>query len=136
VPLGGLPAGVAEEARRQVEYLPPLDSGDRPAGQPGPAPAGSCRTFRSGFATRASVEPACPSCPPGLRPVLLRSDFGAGLPGPSPDGGLDEFRGLCLSRASSSAIRCPARPSSASASASSPRSETTSAASTSYGGGS
>ena len=49
---------------------------------------------------------------------------------PSPDGGIDEFRDVFLSRFSSSAIHSLARPSSATASASSPRSDTTSAAST------
>ena len=63
--------------------------------------------------TAASVEPSCPCCAPGLRPLLFRSDRrGAGLPSPSLDGGLDEFRGVCVSRASSSAIRSRATASS------------------------
>ena len=71
------------------------------------------------------------------RPALLffRNDRGAGLASPSLDGGLEEFRGVCLSRASSSAIRSSARSSSARVSASSARSDTTSAASTPSGGG-
>ncbi|HEX9542299.1 MAG TPA: hypothetical protein VGA04_29590 [Streptosporangiaceae bacterium] len=109
-----------------------------------PQAAGSCRSSRSGRATRARVVPLCPSCPPGLRPVFFRSDRcrGVGLPNPSLEGGFEEFRGVCPSRASSSAIRscaCPSSarvsPSAARASASSPRNETTSAAITSYGGG-
>ena len=105
--------------------------------QPGP-----CRTSRSGLATCASVVPLCPSCPPGLRPLLFRSDRGrgAGLASPSLDGGQEEF---CFSRASSPAIRSRACASSAvacasaaAAPASSRRSDATSPASTSYGGGS
>ena len=104
-----------------------------------PQQAGSWRSSRSGLATCASVEPSCPSCPPGLRPLLFRSDRrGGGLSSPSLDGGLDEFRGVCLSRASSSAIRSracasstAARASAACDPASSARSEATSAASTS-----
>ena len=67
-----------------------------------------------------------PSCPPGLRPVFFRSDRdrGGGFANPSPDGGMEEFRDVFLSRSSSSVIRSCAR-------ASSPRSDTTSAASTS-----
>jgi hypothetical protein len=39
-----------------------------------------------------SVDPGCPGCPPGLRPLLCRNDFGAGLAnGESVDGGFDEF---------------------------------------------
>jgi hypothetical protein len=41
--------------------------------------------------TWASVWPRCPFCPPGLRPLLPRNDFGAGLASPSDDGGLEEF---------------------------------------------
>jgi len=72
-----------------------------------------------------------PSCPPGLRPVFFRSDRdrGGGFANPSPDGGMEEFRDVFLSRSSSSVIRARAR-------ASSSRSATTSAASTSYDGGS
>jgi hypothetical protein len=104
-----------------------------------PQQPGSWPTSRSGRATCASVVPLCPSCPPGLRPLRLRSDrgLGAGLPSPSLDGGVEEFRGFCRSRASSSAIRSRACASSAracssapAASASSWRSDATSAAST------
>jgi uncharacterized protein (DUF1697 family) len=43
------------------------------------------------------VLPSWPSCPPGLRPLLFRSDRGrgSGLSSPSLDGGLDEVRGVC-----------------------------------------
>ena len=106
-----------------------------------PQRAGSCRTSRSGLATCASVRPSCPSCPPGVRPLFLRSDRGAGLPSPSLDGGFEEFRDVFFSRASSSAIRSRACPSSArvsssapEASASSRRSDATSPAITSCGG--
>jgi hypothetical protein len=54
-----------------------------------------------------------PACPPGLRPLRLRSDFGAGLTNPSELGGFEEFFDVCPSRASSSAIRACALPSSA-----------------------
>src|SRR6266566_7022092 len=105
-----------------------------------PHQRGSWRTSRSGRATCASVVPSCPSCPPGLRPLFFRSDRGrgGGLSSPSLDGGFEEFRGVCLSRASSSAIRSracisslSARASAACDSASSARSEATTAASTS-----
>ena len=103
-----------------------------------PHQAGSCRNSRSGRVACASVLPSCPSCPPGLRPVFFRSDRGDGLPSPSLDGGREELRGVCLSRASSSAIRSRACASSSTARAraacdpaSSARSEATKAASTS-----
>ena len=107
-----------------------------------PQQPGSWRASRSGRATCASVVPTCPSCPPGLRPLFFRSDRGrGGLSSPSLDGGLEEFRGVCLSRASSSAIRSRACASSSSARASaacdcasSPRSAVTSAASASSPG--
>jgi hypothetical protein len=81
---------------------------------------------------QASAVPAglgWPSCPPGLRPVFFRSDRdrGGGFADPSPDGGMEEFRDVFLSRSSSPVIRSRA---------SSPRSDTTSAASTSQDGGS
>jgi hypothetical protein len=39
-----------------------------------------------------SVDPGCPGCPPGRRPLLRRNDFGAGLVnGESVDGGFDEL---------------------------------------------
>lgn len=44
-----------------------------------PQPPGSWRISRSGLATCASVVPLCPSCPPGLRPLRLRSDRGLGV---------------------------------------------------------
>ena len=37
------------------------------------------RSTSSGSATMDSVDPGCPGCPPGLRPLLRRNDFGAGL---------------------------------------------------------
>jgi hypothetical protein len=59
----------------------------KPAPQPAHGP-GSCRTVESGSATCDSVDPGCPDCPPGLRPLLPRNDFGAGLTnGESDDGG-------------------------------------------------
>ena len=44
-----------------------------------------------------------PSCPAGLRPLLVRNDRGAGLASPSLDGGFEEFRGVCLPRLCNSA---------------------------------
>ena len=44
----------------------------------------------SGLATRLSVVPACPACPPGLRPLDGRHDLGF-LANPSDDGGLLEW---------------------------------------------
>ena len=60
------------------------------------------------------------------RPVFFRSDRdrGGGSANPSPDCGMEEFRDVALGRSSSSVIRSCAR-------ASSPRSDTTSAAGTS-----
>ena len=49
------------------------------------------------------VTPGCPFGLPGLRPLLLRSDFGAGLPSPSEDGGFEEFREFCRILAARSA---------------------------------
>lgn len=67
----------------------------RSAPQPAHGP-GSNRTHSSGSATNASVEPGWPGCPPGLRPLLRRNDFGTGLTnGESDDGGFDEFRLFC-----------------------------------------
>ena len=87
-----------------------------------PQQAGSWRISRSGLAACFSVAPLCPSCPPGLRPLRLRSDrgLGAGLASPSLDGGLEEFRGFWFSRASSPAIRPRAPASSVRAWASTP----------------
>jgi hypothetical protein len=106
----------------------------------GPPPVAAARLmphFPVRTVTWASVAPSCPACPPGLRPLLFRSDrfLGPGLPRPSLDGGLEEFREFCFSRASSSAIRSRARCNSPRASASSLRSDTASAASTSNEGG-
>src|SRR6266545_1560226 len=97
---------------------------------------GSCTTSCFGLATCRSVVPSWPCCPPGLRPVFLRNDlgFGAGLANPSDDGGLLELPESAANRASNSAIRVRARCNSARVSISSSRSETTSAASTSYDG--
>jgi hypothetical protein len=152
VPLGAVPAaalaldqlmpGHLAPHRLQAGDLAALYPGDRPARQPAPhrpQQPGSCRISRSGRATCASVVPLWPSCPPGLRPLLFRSDRGrgAGLASPSPGGGLEEVRGFCFSRASSSAIRSRASASSAracssaaTAPASSRRSDAISAAST------
>ena len=125
----------------QVEHLAALHPGTGRPARPAPhrpQQPGSWRSSRSGRATSANVDPGCPCCPPGLRPVFFRSDRGDGLPSPSPEGGREELRGVCLSRASSSAIRSracasssTARASAACDSASSARSEATSAASTS-----
>ncbi len=49
----------------------------------------------SGVATGVSVDPGCPSCPPGLPAPRLRSDLGAGLANPSELGGLEELREVC-----------------------------------------
>jgi hypothetical protein len=56
------------------------------------------RSFRSCSVTR-TVDPGCPSCPPGFRPLLRRNDFGPGLTnGESDIGGLDEFWLFCSNR--------------------------------------
>jgi hypothetical protein len=48
--------------------------------------------------------PDGPCCPPGLRPLLRRNDFGSGLTnGESDDGDLDEFRLFCSNRRVNSA---------------------------------
>ncbi len=67
--------------------IPTSGASARSAPQPAHDP-GSYRNRSSGSATNASVEPGCPDCPPGLRPLLRRNDFGAGLVnGESTDGG-------------------------------------------------
>ena len=64
----------------------------------------SCRLRSFGSSTSANVEPGCPGCPPGLRPLLRRSDFGAGLVnGESDDRGFEELRLSCPSCRFSSA---------------------------------
>ncbi len=70
-----------------------------------PQQAGSWRMTSSGSDTCSRVRPRRPGCPPGRRPVFLRSDFGAGLANPSLDGGFEEFREFAASCRSSSAIR-------------------------------
>ena len=56
-------------------------------------------------ASYADVEPGCPGCPPGRRPLLPRSDFGVGLTnGESDDGGFEEFRELMPRRRRNSAF--------------------------------
>src|SRR3954469_24826858 len=53
---------------------------------------GSCRRRSFGLSTNANVDPGCPACPPGLRPLGRRSDFGAGfVNGESDEGGFDEL---------------------------------------------
>jgi hypothetical protein len=75
--------------------IPTSGASARSAPQPVHGP-GSCRSRSSGLSTSANVDPGCPGCPPGLRPLLRRSDFGAGLAnGESDDGGFDEFREFC-----------------------------------------
>ena len=75
-----------------------------------PHPPGSCRLRSFGLWASAKVDPECPGCPPGLRPLLRRSDVGAGLANcESDDGGFDEFRLLCPSGASTRRPR-PAPP--------------------------
>src|SRR5918998_998098 len=70
-----------------------------------PQQPGSCCSVSSGSATCANVEPGWPFCPPGLRPLLPRNDFGAGLAnGESDDGGFDEFRLFCPNCRRNSAI--------------------------------
>ena len=74
---------------------------------------GSCRQRAFGSATSANVDPGCPGCPPGLRPLRMRSDFGPGLAnGESDDGGRDEFRLFCPScrlKSATSASSCSIR---------------------------
>jgi energy-coupling factor transporter ATP-binding protein EcfA2 len=83
--------------------IPTSGASTRSAPQPEHGP-GSCRCRLFGSSTSASVEPGCPGCPPGLRPLLPRSDLAAGFAnGESDDGGLDEFCELCPSRALNSA---------------------------------
>ena len=66
---------------------------------------GSCRRRSFGSATSANVEPGCPGCPPGFRPLVRRSDLGAGLTnGESDDGGFEEFRELMPRRRHNSAF--------------------------------
>ena len=127
---------------RQVEDLAALHPGDRPARQASPATAAAGGLMpqlpvRPGhLRQRTALMPVLPArLAAGLFPQRSR---GGGLPSPSLDGGLDELRGVCLSRASSSAIRSracasssTARASAACDPASSARSEATSAASTS-----
>jgi len=55
--------GVRRETRRRSLYTGP----------------GSCRFRSFGLSTSANVEPGWPGCPPGLRPLLRRNDFGAGF---------------------------------------------------------
>lgn len=87
--------------------------------------AGSCRNRSSGSATNANVDPGCPGCPPGLRPLPPRNDLGTGLVnGESDDGGRDEFRLFCptcrlssATSASSCSIRSACRATRAASSA-------------------
>ena len=146
-PLDQLMLGHRDRGFGQVEDLAALHPGDRPARQARPAAAAAARLMahlpvRPGHLRQRRAR--MPVLPARLAagPLPQRPRRGGGLPSPSLDGGLDEFRGVCLSRASSSAIRSRAcassprvSPSAASASASSWRSDATSAASTSYGGG-
>src|SRR5882757_1389389 len=71
--------------------IPTSGASARLAPQPVHGP-GSCRFRSFGLSTSANVEPGWPGCPPGLRPLLRRNDFGAGLVnGESDDGGLEEL---------------------------------------------
>ena len=96
--------------------IPTSGASARLAPQPVHGP-GSCRRRSFGSSTSANVDPGCPGCPPGLRPLLRRSDFGAGLVnGESDDGGFDEFGEFCpncrfnsATSASSCAIRSACR---------------------------
>ena len=103
-PLDQLVLGHFDLSQRQVEDLAALHSGDRPSPQPGTAPGAAGRLMahlpvRPGHLRQRRA--LVPSCPPGLRPLLFRSDRrGGGLSSPSLDGGLEEFRGVCLTRAS------------------------------------
>lgn len=97
--------------------------------------------MRAGSSTSRSVEPSCPSCPPGLRLLFFRSDFGSGLASPSELGGFEEFHEFTPSRALNSAISARACASASSATASltsaavnAAACATTSAASSSYDG--
>jgi hypothetical protein len=81
--------GRSNTCRRSI---PTSGASANSAPQPEHGP-GSCRCRLFGLSTSANVDPECPGCPPGLRPLLRRSDFGAGLVnGESADGGCDEFR--------------------------------------------
>ena len=145
-PLDQLMLGHLDRDRRQVEDLAALHPGDRPARQPGPAPAAAARLMphlpvRPGhLRQRRALMPVLPA---GLAAALLpqrprpRRRLGQPLTGRRPGGiprRLPQPR-LKLSdplpgRASSSSARASA----ACDCASSPRSETTSAASTSSPG--
>ena len=145
-PSGAVPQVVAPHAQRRAmswcsitrtviggrsntcrRSIPTSGASARFAPQPVHGP-GSCRRRSFGSSTSANVDPGCPGCPPGLRPLLRRSDLGAGLAnGESDDGGFDEFRLFCPScrlnsatSASSCSIRSACR--------------TTSSASSSYDG--
>ena len=87
-----------------VVSRPVASAASKPAPHPVHGP-GSCRTTESGSVTCASVDPGCPGCPPGLRPLLRRNDFGAGFTnGESDDGGIDEFWLFCANCRLNSAI--------------------------------
>ena len=109
-PLDQLMLGHLTVTSRQVEDLAALHPGDRPSRQARPAPAAAGRLMahlpvRPGhLRQRRALMPVLPA---RLAAALLpqRPRLGGGLPSPSLDGGLEEFRGVCLSRASSSAIR-------------------------------
>jgi hypothetical protein len=86
--------GKSNTCRRSI---PASGASDKSAPHPVHGP-GSCRFHSFGLSTSASVAPGCPGCPPGVFPLLRRSDLGAGLAnGESDDGGLDEFRLFCPS---------------------------------------
>jgi hypothetical protein len=92
--------------RGQVEHLPPLHPNLRTDGQVRTTADTRARLIphplvRVGC---ANVDPGRPCCPPGLRPLLRRNDFGSGLTnGKSDDGDLDEFRLFCSNRRVNSA---------------------------------
>ena len=96
---------------------------------------GSCRWRSFGLSTSANVDPGCPGCPPGLRPLRRRSDFGAGLTnGESDDGGFDELVEFMPNRRFSSAFSASSAATRSRSSAITRACSTTRAASSSYDG--
>ncbi len=72
--------------------IPTCGASARLAPHPAHGP-GSCRLRSPASSTSANVDPGCPGCPPGLRPLRRRSDFGAGLVTASPTPGASTSSG-------------------------------------------